>query len=235
MNLAYPIASVAELIGEPSRAAMLVALLDGRALPSGELARVAGISPQSASGHLARMVDAGLLAVRNGGRHRYYTIANPNVGHAVEALSVVATPGRRPAPASGVTALHVARSCYDHLAGRVGTELTAFLETARVIRPSGVREYDVDREGAEWFAAFGIDLDTVRRSRRSFALQCNDWTERRSHLAGALGAALLSRLLALGWMAHRPNTRVLRITHRGEQNLRAQFGVAIPHISKERI
>jgi DNA-binding transcriptional ArsR family regulator len=227
MDMAHPIASVADLLSDPGRAAMLMALLDGHALPAGELARIARVSPQSASGHLSKMVTGGLLEVRNGGRHRYYAIASPDVGHAVEALGVIATrPNRAAAPHSAdVAAVRIARSCYDHLAGRLAVDFTAFLEGRSYIRRSGRREYEVDREGESWFLAWGVDIGGARQSRRAFALQCLDWTERRPHIAGALGAAILSRLLSLGWLARRPGTRTLRITHDGETQFHKELGI----------
>jgi DNA-binding transcriptional ArsR family regulator len=224
----YPIAAVAELIGEPARAAILVALTDGRALPAGELARVAGVSAQSASGHLSKLVDGGLLAVQCEGRHRYYRLSSVEVSHAIEALGVISTAPRRPGaprPAEAL-ALYNVRSCYDHLAGRVAVELTRVMETSRAVRPSGEREYALGTAGKTWFASLGVDTQSVLRSRRSFARRCLDWTERRPHLAGALGSALFAQLTALGWVARLPKTRALRITHRGVRELESRFGIA---------
>ncbi len=228
MSSTYPIAAVAELIGEPARAAMLVALSDGRALPAGELARTAGVSAQSASGHLSRLVDGGLLAVQSEGRHRYYRLSSPDVSHAIEALGVISTSGRRPgAPRPPETrALENIRSCYDHLAGRVAVELTATLEASRVLQPRGERDYDLGPGAPALFGGLGVDAEALRGSRRAFALRCLDWTERRPHLAGALGSALFARLTELGWVARLPKTRALRITHRGERELGARFGIA---------
>jgi DNA-binding transcriptional ArsR family regulator len=227
MNSTYPLAAVGELIGEPGRAAILVALLDGRALTAGELALAAGISPQSASAHLSKLVDGGLLVVRAGGRHRFYRLANAEVAHALEALGAISTVGR-PAigPRMGDSAIYIARSCYDHLAGRVAVALTAELEDRGVIRSRGERDYELGSEGRGWFAKLGVDIERVRGSRRRFALKCLDWTERKPHIAGALGAALCSRMLALGWIARRPDTRALRVTHRGAQELQSHFGIA---------
>lgn len=228
MNATYPIAAVAELIGEPARAAILVALADGRALPAGELARAAGVSAQSASGHLSKLVGGGLLAVHREGRHRYYRMSSPEVGHAIEALGAISTAPARPgAPRSrGTLALYNARSCYDHLAGRVAVELASSLETSRLLRPQGPRDYELGADGQAWFARLSVDTDALRGSRRAFARRCLDWTERRPHLAGALGAALFSRLMALGWVAPLAGTRALRITHRGSRELEGRFGIA---------
>jgi DNA-binding transcriptional ArsR family regulator len=227
MNATYPIAAVAELIGEPARAAMLIALTDGRALPAGELARAAGVSAQSASAHLFKLVGGGLLSVQSEGRHRYYRMASPEVGHAVEALGAIATNPRGPGVVHPpeARALYNLRSCYDHLAGRVAVELTSALERSRVIRLRGERDYELGPEGPIWFEALGLDPAALSRSRRTFARRCLDWTERRPHLAGALGAALFSRLMALGWLARLPKTRALRITHRGAGELEGRFGI----------
>jgi DNA-binding transcriptional ArsR family regulator len=228
VSSSYPIAAVAELIGDPARAAFLVALADGRALPAGELARAAGVSAQSASGHLAKLVGGGLLSVRKEGRHRHFRMASPEVGHAVEALGAIATvPLRRGAqlPREAM-ALHNLRSCYDHLAGQVAVDLARALEVSKILRASGEREYELGPHGPAWFARLGVDMGTLRASRRTFARACLDWTERRAHLAGALGAALFSRLLALGWVAPLPMTRALRITPRGARELEGRFSIA---------
>jgi DNA-binding transcriptional ArsR family regulator len=232
MNVVYPIASVAELMGEPARAAILVALLDGRALPAGELALISGLSAQSASGHLSKLVDGGLLTVQSEGRHRYYKIASPDVGHALEALGAIATVPRKTALLGSreMTELREARTCYDHLAGWLAVELTKALEASQVIRAQGERDYALGNKGEAWFADLGVETTAVKSARRSFARKCLDWTERRPHLAGALGAALCSRLVALGWIARRPKTRALRVTQRGERELQKRFGIALlPH------
>lgn len=230
MNAAYPIASIAELIGEPARSAILVALLDGLALPAGELALLSGISAQSASGHLSKLVDGGLLAVQSAGRHRYYRIAKPEVAHALEALGAISTmprPSTMPADPQA-RALCAARSCYDHLAGRIAVELAAALTSSKAIRPCGELDYELGPHGKAWFKNMGLDVDSLRHHRRSFARQCLDWTERKPHLAGALGAALCSRMLALKWIARRPKTRALRITQLGAHELHARFRISVP-------
>ncbi|PYT67683.1 MAG: transcriptional regulator [Acidobacteria bacterium] len=227
MNIKYPIAFVAELLAEPARAGILVALLDGDALPAGELAIIAGVSAQSASGHLSKLVDGGLLRVQSEGRHRYYRIAGPEVGHALEALGTISTmPNASSLPRRPeALALRAARSCYDHLAGRVAVELRKALESSKIIAACGERDYEVGPRGGRWFEEMGIDVDLLRGGRRAFARQCLDWTERTPHLAGALGAALYLRLCELGWIAQRPKTRAVRVTHRGARELHSQFGI----------
>jgi DNA-binding transcriptional ArsR family regulator len=242
---AYPVAVVAELIGEAGRAAILLALIDGRARTAGELALVAGVSAQSASGHLSKLVDGGLLVVQAAGRHRYYSLAGVEVAHAIEVLGLIATRpagagrgaraagsagaiGRRVSLLAGATGsdadIYIARSCYDHLAGRVAVGIARGLEECGVIRAFGEREYELGRGGRTWFAKLGVDVEALRGARRCFARKCLDWTERRPHLAGALGAALFSRMLELGWVARRRESRVVRITHLGERELRGRFG-----------
>jgi DNA-binding transcriptional ArsR family regulator len=227
MNMTYPISSVGELIGEPARTAILISLLDGSSLPAGELARLAGISAQSASAHLSKLVDGGLLLSQNNGRHRYYKVSSPEVVHALEALGAIATlprPTAAPRSREDVDISH-ARSCYDHLAGRVAVELTKALQNLKVIRTNGPRDYKLGPKGPAWFADLGIDVLALNRSRRTLARRCLDWTERQPHVAGALGAALFSRMLDAGWLARRRGTRALRITHRGARELQARFGV----------
>jgi DNA-binding transcriptional ArsR family regulator len=229
MNDSYPIASIAELIGDAARAEILVALLDGRALSAGELARIAGISAQSASGHLSQLVDGGLLKVESEGRHRYYRVSKREVAHAVEALGAISTVSRvrNIARDRRMDEICIARSCYDHLAGRVAVELTQGLETSRVIVTCGDREYELGPQGEHWCARMGVDLREARRSRRSFARKCLDWTERKPHLAGALGTAVFARFVELGWIARRRRTRALRITQRGSHEFRARFGINV--------
>lgn len=227
MNTSYPISAVAELIGEPARAAVLVALLDGRPLTAGELALIANVSAQSASAHLLKMVSGGLLKARSSGRHRYYALAGPEVAHAIEALGTIATVPCSSAvlPTRNELEIRKARSCYDHLAGRIAVEMVKALEALKIICVSGDRDYTLGRDGRSWFANLGIDVDALRRSRRSFARQCLDWTERRPHLAGALGAALCTRTLALGWFARERQRRALRVTHKGAGELHRRFGI----------
>lgn len=200
---------------------MLVALLDGRARAAGELAFTANVSAQSASGHLSKLVDGGLLVVRSAGRHRYYSLAGPEVAHALESLGAIATvrsnSSKGTASIGAIRAradeeMYAARTCYDHLAGRIAVELAQRLEEENAIRARGEQDYELGRRGKEYFAKLGIAVDQWRGSRRSFARQCVDWTERRPHIAGALGAAILSRFLALKWIVQRRDTRALRVT-----------------------
>ena len=229
MNTAYPLAAVGELIGEPARATILVSLLDGRARTAGELAFTANISAQSASAHLSKLVDGGLLLVQSSGRHRYYNLAGTEVAHALEALGAISTRPQTPDTRRALPdqEMYAARSCYDHLAGRVAVELAHSLEERKIIRPLGECDYELGSRGRDWFPRFGIDLLQARRSRRHFARKCIDWTERRPHIAGALGAALCQRLISLGWVVRRRNTRALRISREGARELHAHFGLTV--------
>jgi DNA-binding transcriptional ArsR family regulator len=219
------LAATGALIGDPSRALMLDSLMGGQALAAGELARIAGIGRSAASEHLARLLDGGLVDVVAQGRHRYYRIAGPEVGEALEALSHVAPP--RPVTSlrqSGhARALGFARTCYDHLAGTCGVELhDALLERGWL-----TTAYDVTAAGEAGLGEWGVDLAATRARRRTFARPCLDWTERRPHLAGALGAAVTSALIDRGWFARRSaESRALRITDAGVAGL-AELGCAL--------
>ena len=224
----HRVASVGELFGDPARAAMLVALIDGRARTAGELALAGNVSAQSASGHLARLTAGGLLAVRSQGRHRYYELAGAEVAHALEAAGSLAT--RHANRAHGNTShpvhpllansdIRMARSCYDHLAGVIAVELTHRMEASAVIRACGEWEYELGRNGEKFLGKLGVDVQAIRRGRRAFARRCLDWTERRPHLVGALGAALFARLVELGWVARKRDSRIVRVTHLGERKI----------------
>lgn len=220
----HSLASVAALVGEPTRAAILLALLDGRALPAGELAREASLSAAATSLHLSKLTDGGLLVVRQEGRHRYYRLASNDVAHALESLGVIAT---KASPARALTperaALRAARTCYDHLAGEIAVALASKLERERVLRAVGGRAYAITSAGERWFQAkLQIEVSKLASGRRPLARRCLDCTERRSHVAGALGAAVLDRLLEGRWIARVAGARrTLRITTRGESELAA--------------
>lgn len=221
------IAAVAELIGDPSRAAMLNALLGKQALPASELASCAGISPQTASTHLAKLVEGGLLTLTSQGRHRYYALARAEVAHALEALAVIAPPAKvRSLRESLVTEqLYFARTCYDHLAGKLGVTLTQTLQDAGMLScEEQERRYDLTARGRDFFSDLGIELEKLQRQRRAFALACLDWSERRYHLAGALGAALAERFFQLAWIERRASGRAVQLTEVGQQGLKRVFG-----------
>ena len=221
------VAEVAALIGDPARAPMLLALFDEVELPASELAFRAGVSPSSASAHLAKMVAGGLLRVTASGRQRLFRLASPEVGVALEALGAIARPARIVALAqdNAMQRLREARTCYDHLAGRLGVALTdRLVETGAIALDGG--DFTLGRRGKRIFVELGVDLDEAIERRRAFARRCLDWTERRPHLAGSLGAALLSGILAHGWVARLPRTRALRVTPQGRAALERRFGIS---------
>lgn len=217
------IAPVAGLMADPTRAAMLTVLLDGRALAAGELARLAGVSPATASAHLARLLDGGMVTVAAAGRHRYYRLAGPEVAEVLEALAGLSV---RPAVRSlrqsrQARQLQEARTCYDHLAGRAGVELLDALLAAGYL--TGQDAFEVTSAGEAGFGELGVDVDTVREGRRRFAPACLDWTERRSHLGGALGAALTGALLDRGWYRRGAARRLVEVTDSGRAGITAIF------------
>lgn len=223
VNEKFPVASVAALIADASRAAMLTALLDGRAASAGELARAANASAQSASMHLAQLLQGGLVEVAQQGRHRYYRIASPAVAHAVEALGAISTPRKRQ-PIGENQPICYARTCYDHLAGEIGVKLALAFERSGYLSTREERNYEVTPRGEAFFANWRIDVNELKVQRRSFARRCLDWTERRDHLAGALGAAVLQRCLSARWMTQDRDSRVVRLTARGRQELGPLLG-----------
>jgi DNA-binding transcriptional ArsR family regulator len=222
------IAEFGALIAHPARAAMLTALLGGTQRPAGDLARAAWVSPQSASAHLARLVDGGLLAVEARGRHRYYHIASAEVASAIEAVSASLPQSSRPAhEVSGAPQqLRDARTCYDHLAGRLGIAVTDALVASDALRLAD-RMFTLTEAGEARLRDAGIDVDAARASKRRFAPACLDWTERRYHLAGALGAALCSHALAERWVVRVPGDRGLRVTVEGARALWTCFSVRL--------
>ncbi|UIJ74017.1 ArsR family transcriptional regulator [Aurantimonas sp. HBX-1] len=217
------IAATAFLMGDPARANMLAALMGGVALTAGELAAHAGVTPQTASGHLARLQDGGLLAVERQGRHRYFRLASPQIAEALEglmALSSASGPSRVRGPRDA--AMRLARSCYDHLAGRLGVAIADALQRQGFIHiDDGIGI--VSDEGRRFLSDFGIDVDTFGAGKRPLCRTCLDWSERRAHLAGRLGAAILDRSIALGWLVRVPASRTLRISHAGERGFAGTF------------
>ncbi len=220
------LARVAGMIGEPARAAMLAALLGGEWLTAGELARRAGVRPPTASEHLARLVDGGLIIRRSSGRHRYYALADGDVAAALEALARVAPPtvaAARKGSAAATRgepvrerALRFARTCYDHLAGTLGVLLTDTLLEQGLVSARG---YEITAQGEAWLGGLDIDVDTLRRGRRTLARPCLDWSERRDHLAGAVGAAIAATMLERRWIVRLEGTRAVRLTLRGSEGL----------------
>ncbi|WLE58492.1 ArsR/SmtB family transcription factor [Burkholderia plantarii] len=214
---------IGALLADPGRAAMLWALMDGSARPAGELTRIAGLSPSAGSAHLARLTDGGLLTPEVRGRHRYYRIASPDVAAAIEALANLAQaaapalPPRAPRPARTVPMeMRHARTCYDHMAGELAVLLYERMLDAGWLTAQ-TREVEVTPAGAAQFTRWRIDLGGERQRRRRFACTCLDWSERRAHLAGALGAALLDAFRAQRWVESAGKPRILRVTPEGRR------------------
>jgi len=226
------LAALAALIGDPSRAAILVALMDGRALPAGDLARRAGISPQTASAHLDRLFRGKLLAVEVQGRHHYYRLHDERVARLVEAMATIAPapPARTPAQRDAARTLRFARTCYGHLAGTLGVALTGAIRERGYLNEADAG-FIVTAAGDRWFRDFGIDLDALRGQRRPLARRCLDWSERRHHLAGALGVAIASRCFDNGWIARVRDSRAVRLTDRGREAMRREFSLKIDNLS----
>ncbi len=216
-------AHIAAGLAHPARAAMVQILMDGRQHTASDLAAEADLLPQTASGHLRALEKAGLVSARKQGRHRVFTLPGPEVAGVVEALSVFAGPPR-PRLAREPRPIEIARVCYDHLAGRLGVGLTELLSERGYLQEEG-RRFRLSPQGKEWFSRLGVDVEAAARQRRAFALSCLDWTERRPHLAGALGAALLRRLVERGWCRRLERTRVLEISGEGWRALHESLGI----------
>jgi DNA-binding transcriptional ArsR family regulator len=212
------LAGIAALIGEPARAAMLTALMDGLALPAGELAELAGVSPQTASAHLTKLLEGGLLSVETHGRHRYHRLASPQVAVALEALMTISPAPQPRSRAHKDEALGFARTCYDHLAGWLGVELARALEGNGWVIKMGL-EYRVTEIGRVKLKGFGLDASNLT------GRACLDWTERRHHIGGPLGRTITAGLLELGWVARCASSRALRLTETGRAGLEQTFGM----------
>lgn len=220
-------AEVAALVGDPARASMLHGLLEGRALTATELASLAGITPQTASGHLAKLAEAGLMTVVKQGRHRYHRLASPKVAEMMESIMRVAadapTPLRTLSFGPKDKALRTARTCYDHLAGRLAVALADAMIANGLVEltdDAGV----VTKKGLAFIETLGIDA-ADHRSKRVFCRPCLDWSERRPHLAGRLGSALLHHGLEQGWMRRLNDSRAVTVTPHGQQAFREHFGL----------
>jgi DNA-binding transcriptional ArsR family regulator len=229
MSETHPaVSEIAALVGNPARANILMALIEGRALTASELSTIAGVSPQTTSEHLAQLRHANLLSMTKQGRHSYFRLGSPQVARMIESIMVVAAdaPQRYRPRWNGGERLRTARTCYDHIAGRLGVALAEALtgnEHIQLSEDGGI----VTRAGEKFLADFGIQLADVQRGRRAFCRPCIDWSERRPHLAGALGAALASRCLALGWVGRIRDSRALRISTDGARGFRDAFGIVL--------
>jgi DNA-binding transcriptional ArsR family regulator len=223
------LAEVAALIGDPARANILQALADGRALTAGELAWHAGVSSQTTSGHLAKLTEAKLIVLAQQGRHRYFRLASPHVAEAMEALMIVAANGPKRHRPTGPRddAMRIARTCYDHLAGRLAVAMADRLSARQLIIVSDGAAA-ITEKGDRFFREFGLDLERDKNSKRPLCRTCLDWSERRSHLAGRLGSALCQHCLDLDWIRRGKDSRAVIITSRGVEGFEKTFGISLP-------
>ena len=227
MKVGPDIATIAALLGDPARANMLTALTAGQALTAGELAREAGVTAQTASSHLGKLAVGGLIEGRKQGRHIYYSLSGPDVAGVIEALTGLAarTGHTRVRTGPKEPALRRARVCYDHLAGELAVSMLEHLVARGFVVENGDK-LSLTPTGETFMAALGLDLPALSHARRPLCKGCLDWSVRRTHLAGALGAALLDRFYGLGWAAREPGTRLVSFTPRGLEAFREIFGVA---------
>jgi DNA-binding transcriptional ArsR family regulator len=220
------IAEAAALIGDPARANMLSALKDDDVLSATELAQVAGVAPNTASGHLSKLVDAQMVMVERKGRHRYFRLATSEVADALESLEALAeniAPRHRPKSPQDAE-IRYARSCYDHLAGRLGIQLAQALIRLEYIDETA-RGFDLSVKGAGALTPLGIDLDALKLKRRRFLRPCPDWSEGHFHLGGALGAKLFEYFCEQGWLKRRRGNRAVVATAKGRTQFRDKFGM----------
>ena len=218
------ITHIASLIGEPVRAKILWTLMDGRAYTARELAIGVETTPQNLSMHLSKLLRAGLLLVEAQGRHRYYSIPRAEVADAIEAMANLVPADQAVRKDTDAVPIDFCRTCYDHLAGKVGVAIMDGLLRQKLIVYRD-EELDVTQKGLQWFAEWGIDCGELRHQRRAFAKPCLDWTERRHHLAGALGASLLEKMLAAHWLRRTAQSRAVVVTARGRQALLAHLNI----------
>jgi DNA-binding transcriptional ArsR family regulator len=223
------ISEPASLIGDPTRASFLMALSEERSLPAGELARRAGVTASTASIQLAKLVDGGLLTAERKGRHRYYSLADPAIAAAIESLTVISP--RRPAnslkQARIGSDLQAARTCYDHLAGALGVALFDSLLREGIL----TRDLGTTKRGSRRLRELGVGVERAAEGRRAFARRCLDWSERRDHLAGALGAAIATRFFELGWIERSPSSRAVRVTEAGRTGLARDLGIRVEKVA----
>jgi DNA-binding transcriptional ArsR family regulator len=222
------IASIGALLADDARGTMVLTLLGSEAVPAGELARRAGVSPSGASAHLRRLREGGFITQEHVGRHRYFRLASPELAEALESLARVAPvrPVSSFRESEGTRVLKHARTCYDHLAGELGVAVADALIERGVLTRGG-DAFAVTDDGSQWLTSLGIDLDAAAGSRRSFARACLDWSERRPHLAGSLGAAVADVFFARKWIRRLPGGRAVAVTPDGRAWLQRELGLSV--------
>lgn len=219
---------ITSLIGDPVRTNILWTLLDNRAYTATELAISADTSPQNISMHLSKLLQADLLTVESQGRHKYYKFSRPEVAYAIEAIGSLLPSGihKKIIDNSDNNAIKYCRSCYDHLAGKVGVLITETLLKQKIIE-AVANTYNVTKKGEHFFSEFDINIDYLKKCRRAFAKPCLDWSERKHHLAGSLGAALLEKMLSLDCVRKTKNSRAIVITSKGQLHLYEKFKISL--------
>lgn len=224
MGINPNMAEIAALLGETSRATILASMMDGRFHTASELAYMAAIKPQTASFHLAKLVEGKLIKVEKQGRHRYFQLAGEDIAQFLESFLAISPPPevRSLKQSSQIKLLQDARTCYDHLAGKLGVQLTESMLKAGYLTLEG-KQFVLTDEGILFFTTFGIDLTALKRKRRSFSHACLDWSERRYHLAGALGCELLNQFFNLGWLLRVPSIRAIKVTEKGKLGFKEVF------------
>jgi DNA-binding transcriptional ArsR family regulator len=231
------LAETALLLSDPGRAAIVMALVGNIALPAGQLAIIANVAPQTASSHLAKLVNGQILAVEQQGRHRYYRLANAEVAHAIEALLAITTTrgigfadAKKIPNKSGPTgALTYARTCYSHLAGRLAVEMAEVFQKREYLRRSESKRFVVTNKGREWLEGIGVEVAESHWQQPQLARPCLDWSERRHHVAGELGAALLARFREAEWIAPLRGSRAVRVTIQGQEKFQQLLGIRVPN------
>jgi DNA-binding transcriptional ArsR family regulator len=229
MDSKYPIAETASLFADPARVAILVALLDGRSLPASELAFRARVSAQAASMHLGKLLGGRLVTMSRLGRHRYYSLAGPDVAAALESMGTLCNALRplQPPADGSIVPIRMARTCYDHLAGKVAVQICESLQERQLLAPVD-DSFRVTARGERWFEDLGIDLNSLRANRkRPLVRKCLDWTERKFHVAGTAGAALLDLFREREWIKREVGSRVVTITGNGRMAFKTHFGITV--------
>ena len=219
---------IATLIGDPTRATIMWTLLEGKAFTATELAIVVTTSPQNISMHLTKLVQANLLVVESQGRHKYYRFARKEIAYAIEAMiSLIPPPiSSQKTKTEKVSGIKHCRTCYDHLAGKVGVALTdSLLQQQLLVDTSG--GFEISSEGEKWFTEFGIPLTALKQQKRSFLRPCLDWSERRPHIAGSLATALLDKMLLEDWLRKTKDSRALIVTAKGKKEFQSRLGITI--------
>jgi DNA-binding transcriptional ArsR family regulator len=224
MMIAEPdVARIARTIGEPTRIRMLSLLMEGRALTAKELAYGTGVEPATATAHLQKLLADSLVNSRIQGRHKYFRLASPEVGRCVESLMAIAPPLKAVAVTTP-SSMRQARFCYDHLAGELAIEITHSLIGKSLLEIRG-REFVITQKGRKWLESFGLDLSSIAKTRRKLAPLCLDWSERKDHIGGALGALLAERMLEASWIKRERESRIVNVTPKGKHELGATFGI----------